>query len=248
MANRNYASGGKLYSMHVKPVLLDCNFKVDSTNANGLGISGLKGPMIQNVFMHTTQAAGAGNSQIGPMGVSNIVVTNPNPAFGYIIVQLNDNYNQLFAAYSSIVSSPNSGSDVKIDNSVMTIGLPYVITTLGNASAAKWIAIGVPPGVTPAVGVAFIAKTNGGAGNTLTSRVQAVSAAGSGIFSIELMGLSAQNIAVLPSANQGYGPQFIFACRNDSAADAPVIAAPADGTIISIRLYLGDSSVQVQGE
>jgi hypothetical protein len=70
------------------------------------------------------------------------------------------------------VLAPNSGADVKIDNSAMTAGQLYTITTLGNATAAKWTAIGVPAGVTPAVGVSFIALTNGGAGNVLTSKVQ----------------------------------------------------------------------------
>jgi len=37
MANRNWASGGRLYSPFVSPVLIDCNFVVDSTNGNGLG-------------------------------------------------------------------------------------------------------------------------------------------------------------------------------------------------------------------
>lgn len=54
MANRNYASAGKLYTGHVKPVLIDCNFIVDSTNGNGLGIRSLKGPYVQNVFMNTS--------------------------------------------------------------------------------------------------------------------------------------------------------------------------------------------------
>jgi hypothetical protein len=31
MANRNWSSGGKIYSMHTMPILLDCNFVVDST-------------------------------------------------------------------------------------------------------------------------------------------------------------------------------------------------------------------------
>lgn len=53
MANRNWASGGKIYSMHIKPILLDCNFVVDSTNGNGLGIRSLKGPCISSVYMHS---------------------------------------------------------------------------------------------------------------------------------------------------------------------------------------------------
>src|ERR1017187_7071420 len=49
--NRNF------YSLHNFPVLLDCNFVVDSQNANGLGIRSLKGPGIAHVFMHTAHPA-----------------------------------------------------------------------------------------------------------------------------------------------------------------------------------------------
>ena len=52
MANRWYT---QFYgSLHKKPVQLDCNFIVDASNGNGLGIRSLKGPGIANVFMHTT--------------------------------------------------------------------------------------------------------------------------------------------------------------------------------------------------
>lgn len=47
--------------MHVSPVLLDCNFIVDSTNGNGLGIRSLKGPAIKDVFMHTSATPAPGN-------------------------------------------------------------------------------------------------------------------------------------------------------------------------------------------
>lgn len=50
MANRNYASGGKIYSMHVMPVLLDCNFAVGSSGAVGT----LKGPGIASVTRLST--------------------------------------------------------------------------------------------------------------------------------------------------------------------------------------------------
>lgn len=52
MANRRY---NQFYNtLHKYPVQLDCNFIVDSTNGNGLGIRSLKGAGIEDVFMHTT--------------------------------------------------------------------------------------------------------------------------------------------------------------------------------------------------
>lgn len=232
-----------MYSGHVMPVLIDCNFIVDSSNGNGLGIRSLKGPYVQNVFMHTSQTPGAGNSNPAS---PNVAVINPNPASGTIIVQLQDNFNRILTGGNSIVSP--LGSSIKIDNSAMTAGVAYVISVLGNASAAKWHSIGVPAGVTPAVGVAFIASSDGGSVNTSTSRVAPTAAAGSGIFSIESVGDGNLSIAPLPSASQGFGAQFILQCRNDSSADAPAIAAPADGSVISLSFLLSNSSVLVQGE
>lgn len=268
MANRNYASGGKIYSMHVKPVLIDCSFTVAATN--GIGITNLKGPLVQNVFMHTSTTPAAGN--VNP-STPNIAITNPNPANGYIVIQLQEQYQRILGMEYSI-QSPNSGSDVKIDNSAMTAGVAYVITTLGNATAAKWAAIGVPAGVTPAVGVSFIAASNGGAGNTLTSRVQTAAVDGSGVDDIEIVGNP--DVSIAPSIlAQGFGSQIILACRSSLVTMAsytpagtndggtpPIftgtpatltgtvsgaVAAPAAGSVIRLQLYVSDSSVIVAG-
>src|SRR5580698_1169620 len=50
---------------------IDCNFIVDSSNGNGLGIRSLKGSGCASVYMHTSATPAAGN---------------PNPASGYILV------------------------------------------------------------------------------------------------------------------------------------------------------------------
>ena len=226
MANRNWASGGKIYSMHVAPVLVDCNFTVSATDSAGLGITSLKGPAVSAVYMNSSAAT--------PSTI--------NPAAGTIVVRLQDNYNKLYSFRHSIIS-PSSGSDIKIDNSAMTAGVAYTITTLGDATAAKWHAIGVPAGITPAVGVSFIALSNGGAGNTLTSRVQATATAGSGIDHIEMVPMSNGDIAPDPLAGQGYGAQFILQCYSGGTK-----TAPADGSVICLEFYLSNSSVTVQGE
>ena len=240
MANRNWASGGKIYSMHVSPVLLDCNFVIDSTNGNGLGIRSLKGPAIQNVFMHTSATPGVGNSN---PATPSIVVTNPNPAPGTIIVQLQDGYNRSFSGFDSVVS-PASGSALQVDNSALTAGIPYIITTLGNSTPAQLQAIGLPAGITPAVGVSFIATAVGAGPGTSTTRVMTSAAAGSGLCTIETVGDPNLSISPVPGSTQGFGAQFILQIRNYSGA----IAAPANGTVISLAMYLSNSSIIVQGE
>lgn len=170
---RGGQNAGHYYSNITKPYCLNLSWVVAATN--GLGITSLKSNgWVNNVFMHTSTTPAANNG-----------MTNPNPANGFALIQLMQNFNYYISSLAGFVS-PASGSDVKIDNSAMTAGQPYIITTLGNATLAKWQAIGVPPGVTPAVGVSFVALTNGGAGNTLTSRVQVPSV--SGISSIEVVG------------------------------------------------------------
>ncbi len=221
MANRNWSNGGKIYAMHTSPVLLDCNFVVDSANGNGLGIRSLKGPTIANVYMHTSASPAAGN---------------PNPAAGTIVIQLMDNYNRSLSGFNAIVS-PVSGTPL-----TATVNhTAYIIVSLGTATAAQWQAVGVPAGITPAVGVAFIATASATIGGA--AAVEVAAAAGSGICSIETLG--DPNTTLAPSQlNQSTGGQIILQCRDYAGA----IAAPADGSVISIAMLLSNSSVMVQGE
>lgn len=50
MANRNFASGGKIYSMHVSPVMLDCVINIGATGA----VSSISGAAIQTVTRLST--------------------------------------------------------------------------------------------------------------------------------------------------------------------------------------------------
>jgi len=220
MANRNWASGGKIYSMHVKPVLLDCNFVVDSTNGNGLGERSLKGPAISAVYMHTSATPATGN---------------PNPPAGYIYVKLADNYNRYFTGFAGSVS-PLSGSNL----TAITANSVYVITGLGTATAAQWLAAGVPAGVTPAVGVSFVAKASVTIGGGAT--VQVPLSTGSGIDHIEVVG--DPNVMLANSAQPSNGGGYlILACFLNN-----VLTQPANGTVISLSFYLSDSSILIQGE
>jgi hypothetical protein len=235
--NRNFANS-RIYTGHVMPALLDCNFIVDSTNGNGLGIRSLKGPYIQNVFMNTSATPGLGNSNPATPG---LLVTNPNPAAGIIVVQLQDNLNRVLSGFNSIVSP--LGSSV----TSTTAGLAYAVTSLGTATAAQWVAAGVPAGVVaagpnglPALGTSFIA-TGGTIGGGATAAPPAT--AGSGIDSIEAVGDANQSLAPLPAANQGFGGQLIFECRFEGA-----LTAPANGSVISLAMLLSNSSILVAGE
>ncbi len=220
MANRNFPNGKSIYIPHVKPVLVDCNFIVDSANGNGLGIRSLKGSYVANIFMHTSSTPAGGN---------------PNPEAGVIVVQLSDNYQQYLGGFSG-QSNPLSGTPITVSTAAsLTIGAPYTITTLGTTTQANWQTLGLPSTITAAPGAAFIAAATAGTGS---GTVQAPKAAGSGFDHMELIG----DPATMNSNNPqpGSGLQMIFACYKNTA-----LTAPADGTVISMSFYINDSAVLV---
>jgi len=119
MANALGNNGGRLYSFASQPVLIDCNFVVDSTNGNGLGQRALKGQGVRQVYMHTSAT---------PVG--------PNPAAGYAWINLKSNYNRYLGGFSGAVS-PIAGNSINIDatDAALTVGSPYIITSVGAAAA-----------------------------------------------------------------------------------------------------------------
>ena len=231
MANRRFT---QFYNtLHSRPVQLDCNFIVDSTNGNGLGIRSLKGPGIANVYMKTSATPAAGN---------------PNPAAGYIYVQFQDNYNRYYGGYSGAVA-PASGSNITLVSGSMVVGGVYIITSLGTTTLAQWQAVGLPIGITPAVGASFVASATTGSG---TGVVQAMKAAGSGIGAFEVVGdpnLTLTSSAPI-TAGSTAGSYMILACMSptSSSVTTPVVTAPANGSVIGLTFVLSNSSIQVQGE
>ncbi|MES1988074.1 MAG: hypothetical protein V4440_08605, partial [Pseudomonadota bacterium] len=137
MANRRFTQFN--YSLHTMPVWLDCSFTVDDSNANG--ITGLVGPGIQAVYMHTATTPSAGN---------------PNPAAGIAIVQFQDNYFKSYHLVGGQVS-PASGSSILVASAGTVATTTYQITILGTTTTAGWQSLGLPVGITPAVGVPFVA-------------------------------------------------------------------------------------------
>lgn len=233
MANRLFTQFFK--TLHKEPVLIDCKFTVDAANANGLGISALKGPGIKNVFMHTSAPlAGSGN---------------PNPAAGTIIVQFQDTYFKSFASSASF-RTPLSGTDLVVTSAgaALTVGVPYVITVLGTTTTAQWHTLGVPTGIIPAVGVPFIALATGvGAG---TGMVQTAKSTGTGIDHIEALGDPNLTIVGQSSSSNSYAfsgsqpiPYLIF-----NTNLSLVKTQPADGTIITMQFLLSNSSLANQSE
>jgi hypothetical protein len=208
------------YNPHNKATKLDCSFIVDPADSAGAGVSSLnKSGRISSVYMKTTAAAASGSV---------------NPANGYIVVNLQDNYNKYLSG-SSQFSAPLTGSDLAI-SSGLSIGAVYVITVLGTSTAADWLALGVPANITPAVGVSFFAiATGAGSGS---GKVKLPAATGSGISRIGLIGdPNVMNSNGAYTLGAGNGMQLIFACYSTNT-----ITAPASGSKICMEFYLNNSA------
>lgn len=221
-------NGQHYYSNIAKPTNVECNFIVDNSNGNGLGIRSLKSNgYIESVFMHTTATPGVVNG-----------FTNPNPAVGYALIHFKNNFNYFVGMCGGFVSAV-SGSALKVDNTALTIGNPYIITTLGNATSAQWTTLGVPSGVTPAVGVSFIAlATTAGTSNTSTSRVMAPVTAG--ITQIEIVGNA--NLSKPSNVATQHGQWVMIMFTN---AGTPT--APAAGSVVGLSFMFDGSSVTIDG-
>lgn len=219
----NGQNGGHYYSNITQPVKIDLSFTVTPTN--GLGVTSVKSNgYVRNVFMDTSTTPASNNGYL-----------NPDPAAGYCLIQLNNNYNH-FLGMSYVFRSPASGSSL----TSTTAGLAYQIVTLGTTTSAQWLAAGVPPGVTPAVGVSFIAIATGAIGGTGTVNVPA--AAGSVVAQAEVIGNP--DLSISNSSIAANGGAWLLVRFMDYAG---AIVAPATGSVCSMSLHLDASSVTIDG-
>lgn len=117
-------NGGRIYSFASKPTLIDCTFKVDSANTNGLGIVNLRGQGVRDVFMFTSQTAGKSHGITNPMAQV--------ASKGYALIRLRSNYNRYLGGFQGF-TAPTSGSAIRIDSGTagLTVGVPYVIASAG---------------------------------------------------------------------------------------------------------------------
>jgi hypothetical protein len=196
----------------VLPTSFSCDFIVDHANGNGLGLRSLKnvkGNLVSNVYMNTSATPATGN---------------PNPAAGLILVEFAAPFNQYNGGFYGFVA-PVSGTPVAVDVTNLTPGKAYTIVSVGTSTLTDWETLGVPLGVVPAVGVTFIALVSG---------------AGSGSGMVELPATAGANCGTIQALgdpnttlNESNGASMVLACYSNS----PVIAAPADGTVIGLTFY-----------
>lgn len=214
MANRNWLSQ-KLYQMEAYPVLVSCTFTVDSTAP--AGVTGLTGGTVQNVWMNSSSPS----------------ASNPNPVASVMQIRLQDNYSKLLGLSVSLQEA-TSGTPL----TSVSLGVPYVITSLGTTSLAQWQAKGLPAGVVPAVGVCFVATAAGALGGTgevqtcLDVQGPEISILGNANANLQNSNSSVNGGAILNLISRASGSPT--ALRN--------------GTVVRVNMLLSNSSVQVNGQ
>jgi hypothetical protein len=226
---RGAKNGGNYGSNLSQPIRIACNWTVDSTNGNGLGIRSLKSNgWIRNVFMHTSATPGTNNG-----------VTNPNPPVGYALVQFKQNFNIYLGGSVGFVSQL-SGSSISV-TSGLTQYAPYVITSVGTTTTAQWQALGLPAGLTPTVGQSFIAATaTAGSG---TGTVQAPATGGSGITVSDVIGDPNQSISNSSIATNGGAYVLVrFLAPTSSSVTTLVATAPANNSVVGAFFEFDQSS------
>lgn len=199
---------------------LSCSFVVDSANVNGLGLKNLSGAGIGQIFMNTSQTPAAGS---------------PNPAVGLIMIQLAKGYSAFQFADASL-QSPVSGTPINVTTGT-TKGLAYVIQTLGTTALDQWQKLGLPVGITPAVGASFIAIATTTA--TGTGTIEVPKATGSGVYALELIG--DPSLSALPSDGSGAWVLLQALAATSSSVATPLRTAPADGTEIRLQFVMAQA-------
>lgn len=196
-----------------------CNFVVDKTNGNGLGIRSLKSsgantPDIAAVYMVTSATPAA---------------TNPNPQAGIILVQ----FANPFAGYINGTSGsvvPLSGTPINV-TSALAPGDVYIVVSVGTTTIAGWQSIGWLGNALPTVGAAFI--NTSATPTTGTGVVEVPLAAGDGIGQIKSVGDPNQGvISSTPTLICGvYAP-------TSSGSTVPVLTAPTNGSVIGLTFNM----------
>lgn len=174
--------------------------------------------MLQGQVTFGAAGAVSAASGVGLVGVTKLTT-------GIYKIQIVDDF-QAFVGASFSIQSGVTGANIA-DGSFVANTL-YQITAVGTTN---WAAIGLPAGLTAAVGQAFVATGIGGAG-TGTAKVVTTT----GVLGVEVV-QNAQTELYNTTANQG----AILIAQTLDAAGA--LVSPTSGAIISFMLYFRNSSV-----
>ena len=196
----------------------------------------------------TLSAVTAGASAVSPSydaitctaNALSVGITRGIPLAGYYVIRMKQNFNYFLGMTAGFVA-PTSGGAIKIDNgATLTVGTPYMIAIVGDGTATLWKAAGLPVGVTPAIGVCFIAATTTpSSANASTSRV--IAAGTSTTFTQEVVGNTTLSNNTAAQTNGG----LYVVVKVLNASGTPT--NPAAGSVMGCQLRFDASSVTIDG-
>jgi hypothetical protein len=144
-------------------------------------------------------------------------------------INLEDSYPRYLAGMTGFIA-PVTGASVSMGS--LVTNTTYIITALGNSTTAQWVAAGVQTGVTPAVGVSFVAIAAGAGTGTVKA------AGNSGIAAVEVVGNP--NLMITNNTH----PCLVMQCLDYAGA----VADPVVGSVFAFSMFLRNSSVVGKGE
>lgn len=211
MAGRNWRSN-RIYNQHVFPVQLDAQVSIGSSGDPTL------------VTSSTVPGSSPTATQMQSMGIKSIT----RLAAGIYQIRLDDNFSSLLSLDARF-TAPLTGSAIQVDTVTagLTVGVVYQIVTLGTSTTANWQTLGLPTGVTPTVGMPFLAAATGAGSGTGT--VKAIGSNAVGV--VEIIGVTPDNMLNSQPFVQGSGGGYItFQCRGSAGTvSAPTFTGSALG-------------------
>ncbi len=156
-------------------------------------------------------------------------------AVGTYRVEFQDNYFR----YLGHNCSARSGNVTTTAITALTPGQMYTIKTLGSATTAQWITAGVPVGVTPAVGLAFLAAaTSAGTSSDCYSPLASLTS------DCEILGNPQKSITSTTL------PYVIIQTMSatSSSVTTPIPIDPADSSTLDLMFWFRNSAIPGKGE
>jgi hypothetical protein len=196
-----------------------CNFIVDKTNGNGLGIRSLKSSGqgsadIKAVYMATSASPATGNP-MGSGGAGIILVEFAAKLAGYI------------TGTSGLVAQL-SGTPINV-TSALTPGSPYSVVSVGTTTLAGWQSIGWLGSILPTVGASFV--NTSATPTTGTGAVEAPLATGPSSQALyDIYPFGDPNQTVIGSSSLVLG---VFGATA-SGTTTPELVTPSNGMVVGL--------------
>lgn len=184
-------------------------------------------PML--TYIEANLVIGASGAPGTLKSAGNFITSITRVSAGTYKINLQQPLNRYLGGNTGFVSPTTSSSTATVS------GAASVITVLGTATLAQWQAVGLLPGVVPAVGAAFVASTTA----TIGGGAQAGQPSNSGIATVEVIGNA--NLTIANPQN----PYMLIQCLapTSSSVTTHIPTDPASGSVMGLQFMFRNSSV-----